>query len=118
MRLGALVAIVARLFAVIAHNICKVFSALRHLLALWARRGGVGTANRCSPTLDVGHLPAILHCVTLLDLLDLVVVDLSLSFVLVKQDIVSPVAPYALHLFGLEGLQFYCKLLELVLDVK
>lgn len=118
LQLGVLVAIMAHLLVVIACNMHKVFSAFWHLLMLWARRGGVGTANGYSPTVSVEHLPAVLHRVILLGLLDPMVVGLFPGFVLVERDIISPAAPYTLHLLGLEDFQFHCKLLKLVLGVK
>lgn len=118
LRLKALVAIMAHLLAVIARNMHKVFGALWYLLMSWVRRGSVGTVNGCSLTLSVEHLPAVLHCMILLGLLDPVVVGLSPDFILVEQDIIDPATSYTLHLFGLEDLQFHCKLLKLVLGVK
>ena len=118
MRFGALVTIVARFLAVIACNMRKILGAFWHLLMSWARHGGIRTANGCSFMLGVGRSPAVLCCVMLLGLLDLVVVGPSLGFVLVKRDIVSPAAPHALCFLGLEGFYFHHKLLKLVSDVK
>ena len=108
----------AHLLAVIAHNVRKILGAFWHLLASWARCSSVGTANRCSYTLGVGHLPVILCCIMLLGLLNPMIVGLSPSFILVKRDVVNFAALFALGFLGLEGLQFYCELLELVLGVR
>lgn len=118
MQLGVLVTIVARLFAVIAHNVRKILGALWHLLASWARCSGIGTANGCSHTLGVGYLFAILRCIMLLSLLNPVIVGPSLSFVLVERDVVNSAALPALSFLGLEGFQFYYELLELVPGVR
>ena len=66
----------------------------------------------------VGRLPAVLYCVMLLDLLDSVVVGLSLCLGLVIWDIVGLAMLSALGLFGFKGLQFHRKLLELVSGIK
>lgn len=118
LRLGALITVVARFLAVVAHNMREIFGAFWHLLVSWSRCGSVRIANGCSLTLNVGRLPATLRCMALLYLFDSVVVYLSTSFGLVVQDIIVPVALSALGFLGLEGLQFHRKLLELVPDVK
>lgn len=116
--LGALVTIVAHHFAVVAHNVHKVFSAFWHFLALRVRHGGVKTANGCSLTLGVGRLSAVLRCMALFRLFDPMVVGLSTSLGLVVWDIISPVALFALSLLGLKGFQLHRELLEFVLGIK
>lgn len=114
MQLGALIAIVARLLAVIAHNVREIFDTFWHPLVLWTRHGGIGPADRHSPTLYVECVSVIPRCMALFCLFDIVVVSSSLRLSLVIQNIVGPAALLALGLFSLKDLQFHCELLELV----
>lgn len=103
LQLEALVTIIAHFLVVIAYNVRKIFGALWYLLVSRARRGGVRTANRCSPTLGIKRLPAVLHRVILLDFFNPMVVSLFPNFILVKWDVINPAAPYAFCFFGFEG---------------
>ena len=112
--LEALVTIVVYLFAVVTCNMHEVFSALWHLLAPRVRHGSIRTANRCSPTLSVERLSAVLCCMALFYLFDPMIVGLSTSLDLVVRDIIGPIALFALSFLGFKGLQPHRELLELI----